>query len=91
MSALGDREGFRLVVRFQPEIAQIALPRVNHFAPQRYFTDRCAALRIDCIDPHRAFVERQSQIDLYLMDDGHLSPAGADLVAEILQERIADR
>ena len=91
MSALGDREGFRLVVLYLPEIAQIAQPHVDHFAPQRYFTDRCAALRIDCIAPHRAFVERQSQIDLYFMDDGHLSPAGADLVAEILQERIAGR
>ena len=76
---------------YLPEIAQVAQSRVDHFAPQRYFADRYTALRIDYIDLHWAFVEWQPQIDLYFMDDGHLSPTSADLVAEILPEHIAGR
>ena len=91
MKVQGDRDRYRLLILYLPEIAQVIRPDKDHFAPQRYFIDRCGRLQIDCIDPHRAFIERQQQVDLFFMDDGHLSPAGADLVAEILQGHIAAR
>jgi hypothetical protein len=86
----GERDGFQLLVLYLPEIAQIVEADTDPFAPQRYFADRCGHLKIDCLEPHRAFVERQGEgIDLFFMDDGHLSPRGADLVAGILAARLS--
>ncbi len=81
---IGFEKDYRLLVFFVPELAQIARPERDHFRPQDYFNDKCIKNGIDCIDPHLQFVEKQSQTDLYFMDEGHLSPAGADLTAQII-------
>lgn len=86
---LGGQRDYRTLVFYIPEIAQILRADEDPFAPQRYFMDRCGELRLDCIDPHPTFVRAQQERDLYFMDDGHFSPAGADLAAEIILAHIA--
>ena len=91
MNKLIIQSGGKFLVLFVPEIAQIApssdLLEAN---PQKYFMYACQELGLNCVDPHPQFLEKQKQLDLYFMDDGHFSPAGAKLAAEILNEGLSD-
>ena len=84
----GQARGFRLLTLYVPEISQAVHPERDHFAPQRYFMEECGRRGLDCLDPHREFVERQTETALFFMDDGHFAPAGADMTAEIIARRL---
>ena len=88
MQAESQRKGSQFLVLFLPELAQVVQPNLDHFAPQRFFSDHCSELGLDCIEPHEAFIENQQSADLFFMDDGHLSPQGADLAAKIIADHV---
>jgi hypothetical protein len=74
----------RLVIYFIPEMSQIVPGVKTYFQPQKDFTRLCSQHRLACIEPHRLYLDKQKEQDVYFRDDGHLSPAGAELTAGIL-------
>jgi len=58
------------------------------FKVQEYFMLLCKEKKIKCIEPSAKFLEEHRRKDLYFMDDGHLSPAGNRLAAEIISKSI---
>jgi lysophospholipase L1-like esterase len=84
------RTGAEFTVMFLPEIAQIVREE-DLLAPQRLFLRGCERLELDCLEPSATFIEQHRQEDLFFMDDGHLSPRGADLTARILADHLAGR
>lgn len=85
------RTGAEFTVMFLPEIAQIVRDGEELLAPQRLFLRGCQRLALDCLEPSASFMEQQRQEDLFFMDDGHLSPRGADLTARLLADHLAGR
>jgi lysophospholipase L1-like esterase len=78
----------KLTVFFIPEMEQILSNRAEYFEPQRRFVTLCDEQKLNCIEPHEAFLKAQSEIDLYFRDDGHFSEAGAGLTAKILEQNL---
>ena len=58
------------------------------FRPQWYFLELCTLYEISCIDPHKRFLRARNRNSLYFLDDGHWSPFGAELAAEIVARHI---
>ena len=87
----GQREDYRLLMVFVPELAQVTAAEKDHFEPQRYFLSGCAERQLDCLDPHVDFIERQQETDLFFMDDGHFSPAGAEFLAGIIHRHLESK
>ena len=54
------------------------------FRPQLYFSELCNLHEISCIDPHKKFLNDSNKDRLYFVNDGHLSPLGSRLMAEIV-------
>ena len=76
---------------FVPELAQVTAAEKDHFEPQRYFLSGCAERQLDCLDPHVDFIERQQETELFFMDDGHFSPAGAEFLAGIIHRHLESK
>jgi hypothetical protein len=79
-----ETKGTRLIIYFIPEMSQILYGVKTYFQPQKDFARLCEEHHLACIEPHRLYLDRQKETDVYFRDDGHFSPAGAELTAGIL-------
>ena len=89
MKQLADAKHIEFAVVFMPEIA----PVFNRdgfgelYLPHKYFMDECAKLEIgSCIDLMPSFSSNPKA--MFVMDDGHLSPAGASTAAHAVGEHL---
>ena len=63
---------------------RLQLSSTTDVSPQWYFLELCTLHEISCIDPHKRFLRARNRNSLYFLDDGHWSPYGAELAAEIV-------
>jgi hypothetical protein len=77
----------RLLVFDIPEFGQIQ--KKEYFAPQTEFLKRCQHAGIHCLEPHQTYLERTKKEPLYFTDDGHFSPSGASLAADLVYRYLA--
>jgi hypothetical protein len=75
---------------FIPERAQILHADLNLFAPQEAFSRLCREHRIECLEPHEEFIRQSARSPLYWADDMHLTPAGAELTANVISRYISE-
>lgn len=80
--------GATTTVYFVPEVAQIAGATPGPFLPQARFRELCAASSLRCVEPADEFLAEHGRRPLFFADDGHLSPAGAELAAAQIAREI---
>jgi lysophospholipase L1-like esterase len=88
MKTLSQENGAQFTVAYVPEIGQL-LNRdgiSDAQLPQAYFMEQCKRRAIHCIDPTPDFAQQKMQV--FVQDDGHLSPAGASLMSKLIAQRI---
>ncbi|MBU3584107.1 SGNH/GDSL hydrolase family protein [Polynucleobacter sp. 15G-AUS-farblos] len=89
MNSISVANQSRFLVVYIPEIAQLlnndGVSTKN--LPQEYFLEQCKNLRLDCIDPTDLLSKNAMRV--YVQDDGHLSPFGANILANKISEVIA--
>ena len=89
MKAISQEYGAQFIVAYVPEIGQL-LNR-DGFSdaqlPQAYFIEQCKTHAINCIDPTVDFAQQKMQV--FIQDDGHLSPTGASLMAKLIAQKIS--
>lgn len=88
MKNLSQDHGAQFIVAYVPEIGQL-LNRdgiSDRQLPQAFFMQECKARKIDCIDPTPEFAQQKMQV--FVQDDGHLSPVGASLMSKLIARRI---
>lgn len=89
MQTISQENGAQFIVAYVPEIGQL-LNRdgiSDGQLPQAHFMKECQARRINCIDPTQDFSQQKMQV--FVQDDGHLSPTGAGLMAQLIAQKIA--
>ena len=89
MQSLTQAHGAQLMVAYVPEIGQL-LNRdgiSDAQLPQAYFMEQCQKRAINCIDPTQEFAQQKMQV--FVQDDGHLSPTGARLMATLIANKIS--
>jgi hypothetical protein len=92
MNRLVEKAKAKFVVFFIPEGAQILNDYEmeselnDRFSPQDYFLKKCESNKIICLDPRKRLLEKAKTNDIYLKGDGHFSPSGTFLVAEIMAD-----
>ena len=84
MKDLSQKNQAKFYAVYVPEIGQLLNQDGigNKNLPQQYFMELCVRHHITCIDPSEQFAKNAMQI--YVQDDGHFSPYGANLMAKIL-------
>lgn len=88
MKMISQENGAQLIVAYVPEIGQL-LNRdgiSDAQLPQAYFMEQCKKLAINCLDPTPDFAQQKMQV--FVQDDGHLSPVGASLMSKLIAQRI---
>lgn len=81
MKAVSEKHGAQFLAVYIPEIAQV-LNRDSlgeKFLPQQYFMHECETRKINCLDPSIIFKKHAGSV--FIQDDGHLSPYGAQLLS----------
>lgn len=81
MKAVSEKHGAKFLAVYIPEIAQV-LNRDSlgeKFLPQQYFMHECEIRKINCLDPSAVFSKNAGSV--FVQDDGHLSPFGAQLIS----------
>jgi len=89
MKAISQEYGAQFIVAYVPEIGQL-LNRdgiSDAQLPQEYFIEQCKTHAINCIDPTVDFAQQKMQV--FIQDDGHLSPTGASLMAKLIAQKIS--
>jgi lysophospholipase L1-like esterase len=89
MKTISQENGAQFMVAYVPEIAQL-LNRDgigDAQLPQAYFMEQCKKRAINCIDPTPDFAQQKMQV--FVQDDGHLSPTGASLLAKLIAQKIS--
>ena len=88
MKTLSQENGAQFIVAYVPEIGQL-LNRdgiSDAQLPQAYFMEQCKKHTINCIDPTPDFAQQKMQV--FVQDDGHLSPVGSNLMSKLIAQRI---
>jgi len=88
MQSISQENSAQFIVAYVPEIGQL-LNRdgiSDRQLPQAYFMEQCKKRAIHCIDPTPDFAQQKMQV--FVQDDGHLSPAGAGLMAQLISQKI---
>ena len=88
MKTISQENGAQFIVVYVPEIGQL-LNRdgiSDAQLPQTYFMERCKKRAINCIDPTPDFAQQKMQV--FVQDDGHLSPIGASLMSKLIGQKI---
>lgn len=88
MKTLSQENGAQFIVAYVPEIGQL-LNRdgiSDAQLPQAYFMEQCKKRAMNCIDPTPDFAQQKMQV--FVQDDGHLSPVGASLMSKLIAQRI---
>ena len=89
MKEISQEYGAQFIVAYVPEIGQL-LNRdgiSDAQLPQAYFIEQCKTHAINCIDPTVDFAQQKMQV--FIQDDGHLSPTGASLMAKLIAQKIS--
>jgi hypothetical protein len=89
MQTISQENGAQFIVAYVPEIGQL-LNRdgiSDGQLPQAHFMKECQARKMHCIDPTQEFAKQKMQV--FVQDDGHLSPTGAGLMAQLIAQKIA--
>lgn len=91
MKSVSESHGMKLLVFMIPDYAQI-LNASGHekFYLQKRFVELCGANRIDCFEPSQAILNTGRPQDLYFRDDGHFTPEGAQLAADLIYRGIKE-
>lgn len=86
MDSISAANESRFLAVYIPEIAQLlnndGVSKKN--LPQEFFLEQCKNLKLDCIDPTALLSANAMRV--YVQDDGHLSPFGANLLANKISE-----
>lgn len=88
MKTISQDHDAQFIVAYVPEIGQL-LNRdgiSDAQLPQAHFMKECQARKIECIDPTSEFAQQKMQV--FVQDDGHLSPMGASLLAKLIAQKI---
>lgn len=86
MKELAKSQDIKFYIFFVPEIAQMFDTHTERDTLNRYFSKKCKFYELNCVDPTDEF--RKNPTAYYIMDDGHFSPAGANLMADLIAKRI---
>ncbi|MDH5510943.1 MAG: SGNH/GDSL hydrolase family protein, partial [Nitrospinota bacterium] len=79
----------KFLVVYIPDIKQIyerSKPELANF--KNMFMRLCEENGIDCLDPSEQLARRARWNDTYFIDDGHLSPFGAQIVGDMIADYI---
>ena len=86
MSELAKSKGIKFYIFWTPEIAQMFDKNPERDLLNKYFNENCQKLKLNCLDPTDEF--RKNPTNYYIMDDGHFSPNGANLMADLIAKRV---
>jgi len=92
MRDLSRKSGARFLIFFIPEVAQIVNgPAGGAYYPQKRFMELCKAGGFDCIEPTSKYALISREKNLFFMDDGHFSPDGVELAADLIHGYIKNQ
>jgi len=89
MNAEVKKRNKNFLVVFLPDMLEVNypdLPERRNF--RRYFLDRCANNDLPCLDTTPELLRKNRVNAVFYVDDGHLSPYGARIAAELTSDHI---
>ncbi|MDH5638410.1 MAG: SGNH/GDSL hydrolase family protein, partial [Nitrospinota bacterium] len=86
------KRGKKFLAVFVPDIIQIYKPEDRSLGNFRdMFMGLCSQNEIPCLDTSARLTEMTKVNDTYFIDDGHLSPFGAEVLGEMISDAITAR
>ena len=92
MNQVSVKRGIKFLAVFIPDIIQIyhpENPKLGNFRDM--FMGMCAQNGLPCLDASGKLMEKTKLNDTYFIDDGHLSPFGAQVVGALISDEIEKR
>ncbi|MDH5510826.1 MAG: SGNH/GDSL hydrolase family protein [Nitrospinota bacterium] len=86
------KRGKKFLAVFVPDIIQIYKPQNRALGNFRdMFMDLCSIKGVPCLDTSARLAEMTKVNDTYFIDDGHLSPFGAEVLGGMISDAITAR
>ncbi len=81
--------GANFLLVYMPDVRQIVdSDHKDRSLLTKSFSRMCGEHGINCVNPAEKITKRHKFEDMYFLDDGHMSPAGASLLSELIAERM---